>query len=89
MNLAEVPAHRPYQPAGPAPDFEGAARALLGLRKPFQLGFERANHIRRGGEKLFIILIATPERHEIMRVLPRPLVPFGAHPLVNFHAVIL
>ena len=87
VNFAEVTAQRLHQAAGAAADFErppaGGARCFETL----QLSLDQPQHIGRGRQKRFFVLIAAAERDVIVGVLARALVPVLAHAFGDVQSV--
>ena len=86
VNLAEVPAHGPHQPARTASDLESAALIYRSRRKPREIPLPvRLVTSAAVARNSCSCLTAPPERDVEVSVLPRAAIPVGPHLLVYVH----
>ena len=97
VDLTEMRAHGPHQTSGSAADFKRTPRFQRDVRRePFEFAFQITDHVRRGREKFFVVLIAPAEGDVIVSIFARAVIPLGAHTVANcliggrvFHPAIL
>src|SRR5580658_6816613 len=75
VDFKEVATQRPQEPSRSAADFE----RCVAPRQALQIELKTSHHVRAGGEKLRLFLLAAAERHVAIGVFAGARIPSGAH----------